>query len=115
MGWNAFSFVFVNSSQGFTDSSPYSVKQACLFEFYGGVRTLAERSDFGTGSQKIYFWKACEKLFRESYSRFFDIVPLDGGKGLWSLISDDDVITGSGPNQENFIDFRGFRTYWIQF
>ena len=36
MGWNAFSFVFVNSSQGFTDSSPYSVKQACLFEFYVG-------------------------------------------------------------------------------
>ena len=27
---------------------------------------------------------------------------------LWSLISDDDVITGSGPNQKIFIDFRVF-------
>ena len=32
----------------------------------------------------------------------------DGGRGLWSLISDDDVITGSGPNQKFFIDFRVF-------
>ena len=33
---------------------------------------------------------------------FFDIANHDGGRGLWSLISCDDVITGSGPNQKNF-------------
>ena len=47
--------------------------------------------------------------------KFFDILSLDGGRGLWSLISDNDVITGNGPNQKNFHGFLGFRSYWIQF
>ena len=29
-----------------------------------------EMKNFGTGSQKIYFWKVHEKLFRDFYSRF---------------------------------------------
>ena len=29
-----------------------------------------EIKNFSTGSRKIFFWKACKKLFREFYSRF---------------------------------------------
>ena len=29
-----------------------------------------EMKNFSTGSRKIFFWKACKKLFREFYSRF---------------------------------------------
>merc|ERR1711946_22484 len=29
-----------------------------------------KRKNFETGSQKIFFWKACEKLFKDFYSRF---------------------------------------------
>ena len=64
---------------------------------------------------KIVFLESLLKTVSRVLFSFFDIPSLDGGKGRWSLISGDDVITGSGPNQKNFIDFRGFRTYWIQF
>ena len=36
---------------------------------------------------------------------FLDIINYDGGRGLWTLISCDDVITGSDPNQKSLIDF----------
>ena len=36
-----------------------------------GVFSDRKRKNFETGSQKIFFWKACEKLFQDLYSRFF--------------------------------------------
>ena len=35
-----------------------------------GVWSDRKWKNFETGSQKIYFWKACEKLFQELYTRF---------------------------------------------
>ena len=35
-----------------------------------GVLVRPEMKNFWTGSRKIFFSKACKKLFRESYSRF---------------------------------------------
>ena len=35
-----------------------------------GVWSDRKWKKFQTGSQKIYFWKACEKLFQEFYTRF---------------------------------------------
>ena len=44
-----------------------------------------EMKNFGTGSQKIYFWKVHEKLFRDFYSCFLipcDTAALEGFKVL---------------------------------
>ena len=52
-------------------------------------------------------WKnddATVKNCLESPILIFDIASKDGGRGLWSLISGDDVITGTGPDQQFFID-----------
>ena len=41
-----------------------------------------------TGSRKIYFWKACKKLFRESYSRFLISYPfIPRRESFFSLMS----------------------------
>ena len=47
------------------------------------------KQDWAIGNSRVLF-------------SFFHIVSLDGGKGLWSLISGGDVImiTGNGPNQK---------------
>ena len=65
---------------------------------------------FWSWSSRLWAPSEISKLFRESYSvfSFFDIASPDGGRGLWSLISGDDVITGSCPNKKNWMIFGVF-------
>ena len=56
-------------------------------------------------NSKNAFLESLLKTVLRGLFSFFDIVSLDGSRGLWSLISGDDVITGNGPNQTNFMDF----------
>ena len=57
---------------------------------------------------KNRFSKSLEKTVQRVLFWFFDIVSHDGARGSWSLISSDDVITGSCPDQCCFHEFRGF-------
>ena len=64
---------------------------------------LTEIKSLQTGNEKNWnrksknnFWKACLNF-------------LDGGRGLCYYISDDDVITGNGPNKK--YGYSGFRAY----
>ena len=74
-----------------------------------------EIEKFRDRKSKIRFLQSQEKTITRVLFLFFDIWSWDSGRGLWSLISGDDVITGSCSKQLFVYEFWGFRVYWIQF
>ena len=84
-------------------------KKNFVFPEIMGDLVRPEIKKFSTGCQNFFFEKLIKNCLKSPIQNrlfsLFNIASPDGGRGLWSLISGDDVITGSGPNQKNFIDF----------
>ena len=78
-----------------------------------GEMVWPEIEKFRDRKSKIRFLQSQEKTITRVLFLFFDIWSWDSGRGLWSLISGDDVITGSCSEQLFVYEFWDFRVYTV--